>query len=174
MDDNKIATNITTGRSVFLEAAKALARLEIPVEHIAASAASVAASLLGTVVQKADIDNVIEEMTTPMKSDAHKSRDSLDASIAESNNPDNPLNWLSFADEHQSLGVVLVRASNFLAAIRLSHALGINPGGAVTASALPRDIEPALTDADINRLLSPEEAMALKQRVEEFAGRTLN
>ena len=50
--------------------------------------------------------------------------------------PDDPLWWLSFADpdqpeDSQFLGVAIVQAPTFPAAITRSHALAVNPGGEV-------------------------------------------
>ena len=50
--------------------------------------------------------------------------------------PDDPLWWLSFADPDlpegsQFLGVVILQAPTFPAAVTRSHVTGVNPGGEV-------------------------------------------
>jgi hypothetical protein len=67
--------------------------------------------------------------------------------------------WLSFADPGrpkgtQFLGVAIVNADDFLAAVRKAHALGINPGGEVQGFETP--LLPAAKYLD--RLLTKEEA----------------
>lgn len=175
-DDDVITANMEKSRLAFLDVAKSLAALSIPLEHIAAGAASVSAQLLGSIIGESDIDSVIEEMTRPMKIDARKSRAYVDASApgAGETSSDFPLVWMSFSTDEAFLGVALVRCASQLGAIALTHRLGINPGGSVLASALPTDIAQHVATSEINRLLNEAEAIALKQRLEEIAGRTLN
>ena len=64
--------------------------------------------------------------------------------------------WLSFAFEtgppsERFRGVVLVRARDAIEAIRISHALSINPGGQVIAFEMDADFKPP--DRFRNRLL---------------------
>lgn len=54
--------------------------------------------------------------------------------------------WLSFANNERNLGVALVKAGDFIEAVRRAHALGINPGGEVNGWAVEEDLglgEPA-------------------------------
>jgi hypothetical protein len=78
--------------------------------------------------------------------------------------PDDPLWWLSFADTDlpagsQFLGVVIVQAPTFAAAITRSHYLEINPGGQVAGSGgiPPRYVAPEWRD----RLLTRTEAESI-------------
>jgi hypothetical protein len=75
--------------------------------------------------------------------------------------------WLSFADPQrphgsQFLGVAVVRAPGFVTATVIARQLGINPGGEVRGFALPDDAP--VTEADMNRLLSHDEARAIGER----------
>lgn len=175
-EDDVITANMEKSRLAFLDVAKSLAASSIPIEHIAASAASVSAQLLGSIIREEEIDDVIDEMARPMKIDARKSRGHVDATApgAGEVNSEIPLVWISFSNDEAFLGVALIRAAGTLGAINLSHRLGINPGGAVVASTLPADIAKHVSGSEINRLLNMEEALALKLRLEEIAGRTLN
>lgn len=70
--------------------------------------------------------------------------------------------WLSFADSdlpvgQQFLGAAVVEAPSFVAAVLLSHALGINPGGEVKGIELPRPPNARWR----NRLLSIEDLRTL-------------
>ena len=72
--------------------------------------------------------------------------------------------WLSFTDASrpkgsQFLGVAIVEARGIAGAVTAAHRLGINPGGAVLAIAIPPEHVPALSYR--NRLLSRDEAEAL-------------
>lgn len=54
--------------------------------------------------------------------------------------------WLSFADGAlpegtQFLGVVIVRAPNFIMAVQLAHLMKINPGGEVKGLPIPNDMK---------------------------------
>lgn len=80
-----------------------------------------------------------------------------------------PLFWLSFADGTlptgtQFLGVVIIRDSDFVEAVKSAHRRGINPGGEVKCT--------EITDIDIppeymNRLLSRESLAELEKLFEE-------
>jgi hypothetical protein len=67
------------------------------------------------------------------------------------NRPDSEFNpetdsgvwWLSFAGDTGFLGVVIVPATGFLDAVGFCWHLGINPGGEVQGSMLPKDDLPA-------------------------------
>lgn len=71
--------------------------------------------------------------------------------------------WLSFADSErpegsQFLGVCIVQAKGITSAIRLTHTLGINPGGEVAGFELPDMPESIDKVKDhTNLLLSKEE-----------------
>lgn len=69
--------------------------------------------------------------------------------------------WLSFASEIGFLGVAIVQAGSFLAAVETARALGINPGGEVQGWDLPSDPPAAYQ----NRLLS--KAMLKRMEQEE-------
>jgi hypothetical protein len=78
-----------------------------------------------------------------------------------------PLWWLSFADEKstQFLGVVLVHSGSFIAAVRKSHKLGINPGGQAVGALLDNRVANKLS-SHTNKLLNREEAMKLCRVIE--------
>lgn len=58
-----------------------------------------------------------------------------------------------------NLGVCIVQADNFLAAVRRSIALGVNPGGEVVGQELEIDGDP---DSHlVNRLMQADEVLAL-------------
>lgn len=68
--------------------------------------------------------------------------------------------WLSFADPDlpegtQFLGAVIVYASDFITAIKVSHHLKINPGGEVQGMPIP--VEKKIPSKWIECLLSKEE-----------------
>lgn len=56
--------------------------------------------------------------------------------------------WLSFATEGQCLGVVIVLAPDFEAAIARTHLLGINPGGEVAGHGFTPEALAQLPDQD--------------------------
>jgi hypothetical protein len=65
--------------------------------------------------------------------------------------------YLSFADDEGFLGGVIVRSYGFLTAIQRATDLGINPGGEVISTPIPRkDLWRVPTDLR-NRLLSEDE-----------------
>ena len=76
--------------------------------------------------------------------------------------------FMSFADGSlpagtQFLGGCFVQAGSLPAAITLSHALGINPGGEVRVMELPEDaVEDHVPERDRYRLLSRQEIEAQK------------
>lgn len=81
--------------------------------------------------------------------------------------------WLSFADSaratgDQLLGVTIVRADDMVSAIKVAHALGINPGGEVAGMWVDPDRVKSLTfELPIERLLTPSEARELSRRISE-------
>lgn len=90
--------------------------------------------------------------------------------------------WLSFADGTrpkgtQFLGVCIVdtgmegapETMDMLAAVQMTHALGINPGGEVQGLPCPEEREHLIQAKWLNRLLSREECEAIDA---EMAGRT--
>jgi hypothetical protein len=80
--------------------------------------------------------------------------------------PDDPLWWLSFCDPDlpaggQFLGVAVIQAPTFPAAVTRSHSLGVNPGGQV-ASAGP--ILAGCIGAEWrDRLLTRDEALSIPE-----------
>lgn len=75
--------------------------------------------------------------------------------------------WMSFADPRkpqgeQFLGVCIVNADDCTSAVMVTHALGINPGGAVKIMAIDMsfDLGPYMV-----RLLPPLEARELDARI---------
>lgn len=62
--------------------------------------------------------------------------------------------WLSFADADGFRGVVIVRAHGLISAVRLTHQLGVNPGGEVAGSWVD---ERALERYELNRRYSRAE-----------------
>lgn len=78
--------------------------------------------------------------------------------------PGDPLWWLSFCDPDrpegsQFLGVAIVQAPVFDAAVTRSHAIGVNPGGQV-ATCGPIDPE-VISPEWRNRLLTRDEAESI-------------
>jgi hypothetical protein len=45
--------------------------------------------------------------------------------------------WLSFANDEEFLGLVLIKAGGLMSAVSATHMLGINPGGQVAGWPLP-------------------------------------
>ena len=80
--------------------------------------------------------------------------------------PDDPLWWLSFCDTDrragsQFLGVAIVQAPTFAAAITRSHVLGVNPGGEVASEGpLPAEF---IAAEYRDRLLTRAEAEAIPE-----------
>lgn len=72
-----------------------------------------------------------------------------------------PLWWLSFASDVGFLGVAIVRADDFLDAVRWAHTLDCNPGGQCAGAEFPSDIAERVAVADIGRLLTKKEAKEL-------------
>ncbi|ARB13830.1 hypothetical protein Ccr2_gp299 [Caulobacter phage Ccr2] len=66
--------------------------------------------------------------------------------------------WLSFADDTGFLGVAVLHAESFDAALRKSGATGLNPGGSVQGVPLPEEYVPA--EPYRNRLLNAAEAIS--------------
>jgi hypothetical protein len=79
---------------------------------------------------------------------------------------DDPLWWLSFADPglpegSQFLGVAIVQAPEFPAAVTRTHALGINPGGGIQgAGPIPAE---HIARGYWDRLLTKAEAEAIPE-----------
>ena len=70
--------------------------------------------------------------------------------LEEALNPNTMTYWLSFASETENLGCAAVVADGPMQAIRLTKALGINPGGEVAVFAAYDTIR----EEDMNRLLT--------------------
>ncbi len=84
--------------------------------------------------------------------------------------------WLSFCDPDlpkgtQFLGAVFTQANDFIAAVRKSHALGINPGGEVQGhEAGPRfKMHPSL-ETYVDRVLTREECEAFESAIVKLFG----
>jgi hypothetical protein len=77
-----------------------------------------------------------------------------------SDETNNPWWWLSFATEEKFLGVVIIRGSGFVPAIRNAHILGINPGGEVRGLELPPDV--TIPDWAKKTLLDKDQATNLE------------
>lgn len=80
------------------------------------------------------------------------------------------LHWLSFCDPdrakgQQFLGVAIVEARDFRAAVQIAHRIGCNPGGEVLGYPLADD-GPLVPMAFRDRLLSKGEVEALEASVE--------
>lgn len=82
------------------------------------------------------------------------------------------LYWLSFADAalptgQQFLGVCIVRAGEFIEAVHVSHALGINPGGECQGHSLVYQdgVVNKIPAEAVERLLSREECDLLMDYV---------
>jgi hypothetical protein len=77
--------------------------------------------------------------------------------------------WLSFANPGEPLGVAIVRAADVVAAIRVAHALGINPGGEVFGLRIVADKRERLSfslDPYMDRLMPDAEARQLAARID--------
>ena len=81
------------------------------------------------------------------------------------------LMWLSFSDGDRPegdrhLGCVIIRANDIITAVRIAHALGINPGGSVRAMPIdPERMKMLSFDLPIEKFLRPEEARDLEKRI---------
>jgi hypothetical protein len=78
--------------------------------------------------------------------------------------------WLSFADAdlpegQQFLGAAIIKASNFVEAVKVAHILGINPGGEVMSLEVPEDVE--IPEKWVERLLTIEECKAFDEEMME-------
>lgn len=81
--------------------------------------------------------------------------------------------WLSFADPdrptgQQFLGACIVRAVDEISAVKVAHALGINPGGEVRFMDLvPEKVARLSFDLSVyyGRFIPRDEALALADRV---------
>lgn len=78
--------------------------------------------------------------------------------------------WLSFADASlptgsQFLGACIVAAETPVAAIKIAHSLGINPGGEVVWVAIPPDRAPLVEAHWRERLLTRRETDDLNREV---------
>lgn len=76
-----------------------------------------------------------------------------------------PYFWLSFADPDlpkgkQFLGVIVIKAIDFLDAIKEASGKGINPGGEVVGNEVVGDLA-KIPEEYIGRLLTRDEAQAL-------------
>lgn len=82
--------------------------------------------------------------------------------------------YLSFADSErpkgtQFLGACIVGpAEDFIAAVKLAHALGCNPGGEVLGHEVPAETALRVPLGDRRRLLTREEIEALGAYLDEF------
>lgn len=87
--------------------------------------------------------------------------------------PEDPWYWLSFADAgrpkgEQFLGVLVIQAPSFEAAVWRSHRDQLNPGGECRGDALPADLVP---DEDYRaRLLDKAEASELAAALDKRRG----
>jgi hypothetical protein len=81
--------------------------------------------------------------------------------------------WLSFADPdrpagEQSLGVCIVQAVDVVSAVKVSHALKINPGGQVLAMSVDEQVATRLSfnlGEYQGRLIPPAEARELADQI---------
>ena len=76
--------------------------------------------------------------------------------------------WLSFADPNlpkgaQFLGASIIRASHFLEAVKVAHALGINPGGECKGVLVP--VEMKIPGKWVERLLNKEECLLFDEEM---------
>ena len=53
--------------------------------------------------------------------------------------------WMSFADEFGFKGVVIIQALDVVEAARLTHKMGINPGGEIMCFSFPPGLVPLLS-----------------------------
>lgn len=75
--------------------------------------------------------------------------------------------WLSFSDPSapkgsQFLGVCIIEAPGFIAAVDRAHQLGCNPGGEVLGEEL-EDGDPVPPSSYLHRLLGPQEMDDMKK-----------
>lgn len=82
-----------------------------------------------------------------------------------------PLVWLSFVGDKGSLGVSIVRAADFVDAIRVAHKLTINPGGYVQGFVIPPPFDADIDAIYHHRLIPPEEARLLSASLDGLAAR---
>lgn len=80
--------------------------------------------------------------------------------------------WLSFCDTRkprgtQFIGGCIVPASGTIAAVRMAHFYGINPGGEVAGAPVNPALEPKDLEEWSYRLLSPVEVVQLDARMTE-------
>ena len=78
--------------------------------------------------------------------------------------------WLSFCDPakpagSQFLGVAIVAAEGFVSAVAKARMGNCNPGGEVMGGPLPDEFAAVLTPADMDRLLTKGEAVAVDARL---------
>ena len=73
--------------------------------------------------------------------------------------------WLSFAGTEGFRGACVVGGvHDIVSAVRVAHALGINPGGEVLAVEIPERGLGTVEDGEIERLLTKQEAEAIGAR----------
>lgn len=82
-----------------------------------------------------------------------------------------PLYWLSFVGDEGSRGVSIVRATDFVDAIRVAHALSINPGGEVQGFCIPAPFDADIASGYVDRLIPPDEARLLSASLDALAAR---
>ena len=78
--------------------------------------------------------------------------------------------WLSFAkaDPDRFTGAVIIEADDIIEATIKTHLQGINPGGQVLSSVIPKEIEHILPTEMINKLMNKKEARALTKMIDDY------
>lgn len=78
--------------------------------------------------------------------------------------------WLSFWNPENPrgeriLGMCIVRARGFVEAVRIAHALEINPGGQVEGNEISAEVGPHIEASYLHRLLTSAECTELSHHV---------
>lgn len=85
--------------------------------------------------------------------------------------------WLSFAhagdpevpgDTDRFLGVVVVEAADFLNAVKITHNLGVNPGGEVVGYPIEEQFLEAIPVEDRNRVLNKSDCDRINEALQKI------
>jgi hypothetical protein len=74
--------------------------------------------------------------------------------------------WLSFADEKEFLGAVIVHANDFVEAVMRTHIVGINPGGECKGMPISAEVAAMIPGHWKNRRLTREECAQFDEEME--------
>ncbi len=81
--------------------------------------------------------------------------------------------WLSFADANkpegqQFNGAVMVEAHDFIGAVKVAHALGVNPGGECKGAEFPDTLAARVPRFKREKLMDAEEAQAFSDELDHL------